>query len=393
MEEEKTGFFRNLNKKYGKKLKMISDSATFALLLSIALFMYEMISSTNETKQIVDNLSQIENSLSTRHLGIFPEYINSINGLLNEAIDNQNKSTTRDSVIIFEDVVYYGIRSDAQGFRKMIENLLTLSHNGCHITMAFYDTKSMPFRQMIRDKMLFDEYQNQYSADMRSYRERIMKLRSESAKITDDKGQAEMDAQMKILINKHFDNVLKNPISSDSLHRFIRHIYNYSLVDSILSQKYYEQTRKAHSKRFITTKKAFLEPLPQKAEAVDEISIRVNNLFTKLDNIKLHYMNKDYTEITYSDYYNMYAELSNTICEVLDNQPNLEMIHLQESLMMCCWMTTVNGKEKAIIAFPSKYSTDEIGFISQDVAIAKYIHTMLNGIKKGRNTNDISDTN
>ena len=49
--------------------------------------------------------------------------------------------------------------------------------------------------------------------------------------------------------------------------------------------------------------------------------------------------------------------------------------------MMSCWLTKVGDSEKAIFAFPSKYSTDEIGFTSQDKAFSKYIHTMLNGIK------------
>jgi hypothetical protein len=49
--------------------------------------------------------------------------------------------------------------------------------------------------------------------------------------------------------------------------------------------------------------------------------------------------------------------------------------------MMSCWMSIVNGKESAIFTFPSKDSTDEIGFISQDAAFSKYIQTMLNGMK------------
>lgn len=377
-------FFSKLRNRYGYRLKMLIDSATFALLLSIALFMYEMISSANETEKIVENLKDIENSLSTRYLGLFPQYINSINGLLSEAIKNQDKSSIRDSIIIFEDVVYYGIRSDADGFRTMMENLLRLTNNGCHITLAFYDVNSIPFKQMIRDNLISSDYQKKYIADRRSYQERLAKLHNESKDITKIGERSDVEKQMVNLLNKHFDNAVGKNYKSDSIHAFFRRINNRRLIDSILTQRYYEKTRGDNAKRFIVAKSTLLRSLPQKKDAVDAISIRINELFVRLDNIKRHYIEKDYLEITYSDYYNMYKDITLAICEVLSSQPNIDIINLHESMMMCCWMSVINGKENAIFAFPSKYSTDEIGFISHDVNIARYIRTMLNGIKKGR---------
>jgi hypothetical protein len=49
--------------------------------------------------------------------------------------------------------------------------------------------------------------------------------------------------------------------------------------------------------------------------------------------------------------------------------------------MMSCWLTKIGKEERAIFAFPSKYSTDEIGFVSQDKAISRYIYKMIVGIK------------
>ncbi|MBE6210399.1 MAG: hypothetical protein E7130_02035 [Rikenellaceae bacterium] len=370
-------------KSRGKKLKIILDSATFALLLSIVLFSYEMISSTKETDAIVDNLMEIQGSLSTRYLGLFPEYIDNINNLLNNTIEEQGKSEIRDSVIIFEDVLYYGIRSDAEGFRKMIENLVTLTNSGCHITIAFYAADGMPFKQMIRDKLIEHEYKKQFREDMNSYLERVHLLRRESGMLDRELPRAELDEKLKESVNKHFNNYLAdNPHRADSLHQVVRNIYSYRLVDSILNQQYYEKTCNANHKRMETMVKGLLQPLPQKENAVDATTLRVNQLCSELDKIKQQYMDKPYHNVTYSDFYNMYKDISLAICSLLKQQPNIELLPLNESLMMCCWMSSVNGKEQAIFAFPSKYSTDEIGFISQDVAIARYIRTMLKGVRE-----------
>lgn len=77
----------------------------------------------------------------------------------------------------------------------------------------------------------------------------------------------------------------------------------------------------------------------------------------------------------------MYIDMSRVIIGLYSNYPNIELLPLTESLMMSCWLTKIGKEERAIFAFPSKYSTDEIGFVSQDEAISRYIHKMLVGIK------------
>ena len=79
--------------------------------------------------------------------------------------------------------------------------------------------------------------------------------------------------------------------------------------------------------------------------------------------------------------YNMYKDMSNAVSDLFGQNENIELIPLNENMMMSCWLSDINGEEKAIFAFPSKYSTDEIGFISQDASFANYIRTMLEGIK------------
>ena len=112
-------------------VKILMDSASFALFLSVAFFAYEMSEGKRETEEVVNNLMEIQNSLSTRYLGLFPEYISSINTLLEEALEHQKTSKYQDSIIIFEDVLYYGIRSDAEGFRN------TVSRTRCGFNRSF----------------------------------------------------------------------------------------------------------------------------------------------------------------------------------------------------------------------------------------------------------------
>lgn len=377
----------NENKKRSRsqKLRMILDSATFALLLSLLLFSFEMINGAKETEEIVDNLVEIQNSLSTRYLGLFPEYIDNINNLLNDAIEHQGKNTIRDSVIIFEDVLYYGILSDAEGFRLMVESLLTLANHGCHVTMAFYNPGGMPFKHMIRDKLISEEYRKQYRNDLESYLLKKRKLREELGQLPAKISKEEHDKTFRELLDKHFKEYFTAGINDANMRESMRNIENYTFVDSTICQKYYEKTRQASMRKFTANVKGYLNPIPQKQDAIDAVSVRVNKLCSRLDEIKHCYLGKVISDITYSDYYNMYKDMTDAIYGLLESQPNIDMIPLDETLMMSCWMTIIDDKEQAIFAFPSKYSTDEIGFISQDAAIARYIHTMLAGVKSSQN--------
>ncbi len=378
-----TNGMRKFDFKNGSNIiKRITQSATFALLLSFAFFAYEMSSGAKETKEVVDNLEKIQNSLSTRYLGLFPEYISNINLLLNDAINHKNNSELRDSIIIFEDVLYYGIRSDAKGFRKMMENLLTLTDNGCHVTIAFYNVDGIPFKQMIRDKLLTYEYQNQYRSEMRSYYTGLMRVKRGIDSIDSNLPRNEYDNEVKSLINRHFNkSFITNVTSEVSLRDFYRNIDNRQRVDSIITQRYYEYSRDANHREFASSVKSMQRTLPQETDSNNVITLQVNKLCSDLDSIIGYYFDKPIDDITYSDYYNMYKNVTLTIYNVLQKQPNIELIPLNESIMMCCWMSTIDGESNAIFAFPSKYSTDEIGFTSRDDAIVRYIHTMLDGIK------------
>ena len=74
------------------RLRILTNSASFALFLSLVLFLYQEISTKSDFMEVVDNLSEIENSLSTRYIGIFPEYISDIDLLMEEVIQEQNNN-------------------------------------------------------------------------------------------------------------------------------------------------------------------------------------------------------------------------------------------------------------------------------------------------------------
>lgn len=370
--------------KYIGVFKKIFQSATFALLLSVAFFAYEMNSGAEESKKIVNDLMAIQNSLSTRYLGLFPEYIGNINNLLDNAIEHHDKVKDKDAVIICQDVLYYGIRSDVHGFREMLTNLVTLSEKGCHISIAYYDEKSFPFKNMINNSLISTTQQKNYRSDRSKYRERLRLIKEEYNKISRGKTQAERVAVMESAINKHFDNyiVKKRAQSSknDSFSELRNQLADERRVDSILCEQYFRVTNAENPNKIKKLVTELLRPIPLSGNNTSAY-VKVDSLCRELDAIKQKHLNKPLDTVLYADVKNMYAEITIAIANMLNELENVELVPLDEYLTMSCWMTIVNGKQTAIIAFPSKYSSDEIGFISQDTAFSKYIQTMLEGMK------------
>ena len=81
----------------------------------------------------------------------------------------------------------------------------------------------------------------------------------------------------------------------------------------------------------------------------------------------------------------MYKKLSEIILSYYTKY-GINMVPLNEYLTMSCWLVKKSSRKevKAVLAFPSKYSTEEIGFYSQDEAFSRYISTMLEGVQQNR---------
>ena len=365
--------------------KIIMDSASVAMIISIAFFAFEFSEGKRETQEVVDNLVQIQNSLSTRYLGLFPEYISNINTVLEDALEHQMRTNKSDTVIIFEDVLYYGIRSDAAGFRQMYQNIMQLAANGCHITIAYYDTQGTPFSDMVRDGLIDTEFQKARQAYINNHYERLRLLKVDSEQITFPPKSVEYQNCLFDLIYKHFPDLFTcadmTPITKLERERIIQILPTRTYVDSLANERYFDSTKVIQKNKVKKMVKGYRASIPLDCASNDSISLKINQMCLQLHQVMNDYMGKSVGDITFADFKHMYCDMTATIVDLLKTDPNIELLPLNETLLMSCWLTKVDGKEQTIFAFPSKYSTDEIGFISQDEAIAKYIHTMMNGMK------------
>jgi hypothetical protein len=299
----------------------------FGLILSIAFFMIQ----AQETKELVNNLVHIEQSLSTRHIGIFPDYLDKINKLLHETPREDEDSS---KIVIFQDVLFYGAFYNGQAFKKMIYQLSELSRSGKHIVIAYYDNdnnsndmrKGRMFREVVQESWIRQQ-------DLR-------KLASERQKLR--------------------QSLRKNNTSGVNVFR---------IADSIVSEKYFTTYRDYEQKEFLKRIEKILFPLYDRTQN-DYL------LFQKIDNIRNKYLNKSLHTITFNDIYKMYYEITEEL-KIFFIEHHVQLIPLSDYLTMSCWS---NG-EKVLFAFPGKYAAEEIGFISSDIAILHYIDTMLEGVE------------
>ena len=299
-------------------------ASPFGLILSIAFFMIQ----AKESEQLVGNLTHIEQSLSTRHIGIFPDYLDKINKLLEETPRNQEDSS---KIIIFQDGLFYGAFYNGHAFKEMIHQLSELSGSGKHIVIAYYDNnnemrKGRMFREVVQESWIRQHDLRKLSNEKRDL---IQSLRKE--------------------------NVLGSSV--------------FRTADSIANEKYFAFYREKEQKEFAQRVEKILLPLYDKTK-------NDYPLFLKIDNIKSKYLDKALHTITFDDIYRMYYEVTEEL-KVFFEAHNIRLIPLNDYLTMSCWS---NG-EKVLFAFPGKYAADEIGFISSDIAILHYIDTMLEGVE------------
>jgi hypothetical protein len=307
--------------------KFILTSAPFALLLSIAFFWYDNYKNDQDVNMMIHNLREIEQSLSTRYIGIFPDYLDEINLLLSET---SVKDTTK--VVIFEDVLFYGAFYNGQAFKEMIENLAKLATQNKRIIIAYYDNDSnwrgrgRMFREVVQESWM---------------------RQSDLSRLTQDRRRLIDSLQEK--------NVVRTNV--------------FRIADSIASEKYFTYYRDVEHKEFKQRVEKILVPLYDATK-------NDYHLFGQIDKIKNNYLNKPANKITFYDFHLMYQQVTDELIAFFKTN-KITLIPLNDYLVMSCWS---NG-EKVLFAFPGKFAADEIGFISHDPAILRYIDTMLVGVK------------
>ena len=338
-------YFRKLkqSKMYGV-IKAISTSAVVALFLSFAFFTYDVYKENNQEKRnnehfekTVQQLDKIKESLSTRFLGRFPTYLTEINNVFNQL-------QPHDTVIIFEDVLYYGIKSRPAAFCRFNQLILNHARQGGTVVVAYYNNhpQNVPYWASVFHRMIVE---------------------------------SRIDAGY--LSNIQFDrknrfDQLSNP-SPQNLGR----------VDSLITEEYFLKTKTKDKKKATNDVENYLRPLEQFNNESDVI---VNRLCQELDLIKQNHIGKGkkIEDICFADFEKMYSEMTDCIVKrYRDN--GVEMIPLNEYLTMSCWLlkpANINRPTEAILAFPSKYASEEIGFYSQDASFATYITAMLKGVSE-----------
>lgn len=332
-------------------LSTFIKSAAVGMLFAVFCFGYDVYQDSEQDKQLqasVDKLAKIEQSLSTRYLGIFPEYIPEISGLFKDL-------QSIDTVVIFEDVLYYGIKSRPKEFCDLNNRLFEHALRNGSITVAYYDVSPSsgykPVWENVFHKMIVESRINtSYILQMNEERhEGLLELRRR-----------------------------ENRDSAASRR-----------LDSTLCEKYFAMTRDGNMEKFKKDVDIYLKkdliPVVDQDKPFTKAERITYQMCVEIDSVKQHYIGngKPYEAITFYDYEQMYRGISNVIINYYKNN-GIVMVPLDEYLTMSCWMVQKGSRKevKTVLAFPSKYSTDEIGFYSQDEAFSRYISTMLEGVKQ-----------
>ncbi len=360
MEKEKTWLRRIKGTKGFEILSTFIKSAVVGLLFAVLCFVYDIYHDSEQDKQLEESIEKLENieksveqlekikqSLSTRYLGIFPEYISEINALFENLVST-------DSIIIFEDVLYYGIKSRPNEFYNLNVQLFKHALNGGNLTIAYYDSRNSDHKPVMDDlfhKMIIESrISSKFHAELsESRKEEIKKL-----------------SQM-------------NQLNITASRR----------MDSILCEKYFAATRKDNFVKFKKDVDAYLgkELIDKDTTNLTDAEWITYQMCMEIDSVKQHFLGngKPLESILFSDYEQMYRSMSEVIVNYYTKY-GFDLVPLDEYLTMSCWMVREENHKgvKTVLAFPSKYSSDEIGFYSQDEAFSKYIGTMLEGVRQNR---------
>ena len=326
--------------------KILLNSAPFALLLSILFFFL----GSKDMNNAMSGLRKIEQSLSTTHLGIFPNYLKDINERILDSANFSQKEKESTNIIIFEDVLFYGAVSDADEFMNTVLNITHLAQMGYPITVVYYDNttgvsgKGQRFREVVQESWLRKDDLNPLSLE----RFEMMRDTTFLAELTPSARFVKIDS---ILCEKYFDN-LKN--SDDRSER--RDLTN-------VIQKL--------RKPFIMTSDKRGQPIDIKIAATDTGAFK---LFFTMDSIRRTHLGAQ--DIHYANLSATYYEFTDAIKEYYSSI-GINLLPLNEYLTMSCWS---NGDE-VLFALPGKFAADEIGFISHDKAIIEYVKTMLEGVE------------
>ena len=317
------------------KTVTIIFSFTVTLVVAIAILRYELDLNEKDFELTIGKLQEVQMSLSTRYIGLFPNYLEEINNMLNESLDPKNNISR---FVIFNDLLFYGAFYEKSEFKKMITLLTEFSKKKAEneVIISYYKVskdwrESRMFREVIQSSWIRQEDYGQMIRERRHIADSLQKI------FLQDLGRK----QTRIAI---------------------------SIADSIVSEKYFTIYKKLEKDDFLKRRKKIMEPFYDSL-LKDEI------IFKQIDEVTKTCLNKPENLISYHDIFEMYYQVSEIIKKYY-NEKHIRTIELDSHLSMYCW----SNCKKALFALPGRFAAEEIGFISHDSNILDYIAALLDGI-------------
>ena len=379
-------------------IKIITESATFALCISLILFGVEMFNNMRESKELSNNLLTIQNALSTRYLGKFPNFMPDINQLYRDA-------SAGDSIIILEDVLFYGINSAPVDFYEATLRLFDLAANGSSVMISYYTPEGMAYNFMLQEMLLSQDNYKDYRDTLMLFYKRNHMYKQERRSIIDScmadgLSKAEADRHLMELVDNSFGDIIDKNLLNKQKERMLAktpeevqipgnntvsrddndQIRNYML------EKYFAKTRDANPNAFKEMVAKYRRPTMKVDinEGTTRIQVETQEMCQKMDTIRWRYLGKDnepVDHIRYNDFKNMFTEMTNVMEETYRRYPSIKLVPIDDFLSVRSWLVCgKNNRSQAVMAFPSRYSSSEIGFYTTDETTREYIETMKNGI-------------
>lgn len=383
--------------KFMHVMKIVAESATFALVVSLVLFAIQMFNNMQESKQLSQNLLEIQNSLSTKYLGKFPDFMPDINRLYGDA-------KAGDSIVILEDVLFYGINSAPIDFYEANLKLFDLAANGSPVMISYYIPDGMAFNFMLQEMLLTQEHYKNYRDTLMLFYQRNHMYKTERKAIIDScanarVSKAETDRILTTLVDKCFEGIIDKQVLEKQKKRMIAKTpeemaetqslpsrSDNEIIRTILLEKYFAKSRDENPKAFQAMVAKYRRPTMRinVNESTTRIQMETQEMCLKMDSIRIKFLgadNKPVDNIRYKDFKQMFSEMTEVMEETYHRYPSITLVPLDEFISVRSWLVdSREGGSRAIMAFPSRYSSSEIGFYTADETTRDYIKTMQKGI-------------
>lgn len=389
--QAKQTILHRVKSSFRKYSKLITGSATFTLILSIVFFVWQTYTNIRDNENITNNLLQVQQSLSTRYLGLFPEYIRSTNVMLRKALEKKDNFGS-DTIVIFEDVLYYGVTSDSKGFVEVNDKVLQLADKGAKVFVVYYKQKTPLFVKSLREQLFSPNSYKHFIETQKNLNERIIKFQDEMRKIMIIRHNSKVVYDHRVLMDSLADVYFSDIIDKESFEKQRKHIARTSndkfspdvMAEMILNERFFSATRDENHKAFEEMIDIYRKPIIKdkdysfKHQSWQETM----EMCLKMDTLRASLMEQPYDSISFDDFAMMFSGFTDIMEKEYAYHRNISLIPIEDYLTMSCWMVG-NRYEgyNIIIAFPNRYFSSEIGFASQDDNIARYIHTILDGIR------------